>query len=188
MIELPTWIVVMQWSLIIVLAALVWSVYRQLGILLDRNVPDHLHMALAPGTVAPSFEGSLMGRTSSARARVSLVGVPTVLAFVDPHCTSCEEVLQTLKELRAAPPIAVTRYVVATDSSAARAKWPDSVELETYLVSSGVLKRYGVTATPTIFCIAESGEIISRLIPQDRKNLVNEVARLNHSLPVMAVS
>ena len=120
--------------------------------------------ALIPGTIAPDFELKAMdGKRFSLRE--DLVRGPVVLAFFKVSCPTCQYAFPFLGRLHQAyRSLGVTLVGVSQNSakeSAAFAKefgvsFPILLdEQDTYPVSNA----YGLTNVPTIFWVAQDGEI-----------------------------
>jgi hypothetical protein len=98
--RIPVYLAVAQWALLLGLGCLVVVMYRQLGRLLRQ--PGH-DAALGPavGTRAGQFRYERV--PDGAPGRVSPGdGQPILIAFVDPTCPACEQLVTSLGSLEAA--------------------------------------------------------------------------------------
>lgn len=99
MITIPLYLVIAQWALLGALGALVVVLFRQLGRLMTgarRAEPGP-----PQGSRAASLSYARPGEDGVRRLAPG-DGQPLLLAFVDPTCPSCEELVTVLDALRAA--------------------------------------------------------------------------------------
>jgi hypothetical protein len=161
MIELPRWIVVVQWVLLAGLALFVIVLYRQFAYFLELKRRGALQTGLDPGERAPGFD--YVGFRGSGAGRFGAVGTPALLLFADPGCAGCEKALVALHQVLGDRPRRDLRVLVATS---ARRDFVEAVEafretpLEIGLVGDDVASRlYRTTVTPFAYAIDERGVI-----------------------------
>ncbi len=98
MIRIPVYLAIAQWALLGALGVLVIVMFRQLG----RLVTGRAHAApLGPpaGSLAPGLTYARPGEREQRRLTPG-GGRPLLLAFVDPTCPSCEDLVGVLGQLR----------------------------------------------------------------------------------------
>lgn len=183
MIEISLWLAVTQWVLLLALGYLLWMLYRHLAGLLHGHIETNLSRALPVGKRAPSFRGErldpLNGEHNSLVSTVypdqeiPLGGQRTILVFGDPHCASCQDVFASVAALGSEPEFSQVRRVIVTTSGESLAANPEILGVvEAYRVSHDVFDRlYGVTVTPTVFCLTSDGNVAGRGVPRDLTEL-----------------
>jgi len=94
---IPLYLAVAQWALLLALGSLTFIVYRQLGRIYQAAARTSEAPELGPAvdTTAASFEYT---RVSDGTARYFAPGGgrPSLLAFVDPTCPACEQLVSAL--------------------------------------------------------------------------------------------
>ena len=98
MIRIPVYLAIAQWALLGALGVLVIVMFRQLG----RLVTGQAHAApLGPaaGSAAPALSYVRPGEREQRRLTPG-GGRPLLLAFVDPTCPSCEDLVGVLGQLK----------------------------------------------------------------------------------------
>src|SRR5437016_933208 len=104
MLKIPLYLAIAQWALLGALGVLVIVLFRQLGRLLNGTAkaadfgPVTGSRAVALSYVRPDEQ--------TPRQLTPGGGQPVLVAFVDPTCPSCEQLVQTLDQLRAAGDLA----------------------------------------------------------------------------------
>ncbi len=97
--HIPVYLEVAQWALLFGLGALVVVVYRQLGRLLGKDrAAATADLGPAVGTAAAAFRYEIVPGGQLAQLRPG-GGQPVLLAFVDPTCPSCEQLVSNLTVL-----------------------------------------------------------------------------------------
>jgi thiol-disulfide isomerase/thioredoxin len=123
--RIPLYLAVAQWALLLALGLLVVTAYRQLGRVLGRSrTPAELGPPAGsrPGPIAyerlsPAGVAADSGGPDSAGALHSFVpgdGKPALVAFVDPTCPSCEELVTVLSAAQQAGELAGLRLLLLT--------------------------------------------------------------------------
>jgi hypothetical protein len=107
----PVYLELAQWAVLLLLGLLVIIMFRQLGRLFNREGPPQ-RAALA-GTKAPDFSYLRVGDNTELEFPAAS-GRPTLIAFVDPTCPSCEELVASLGEMVAAGELPGFRVLLLT--------------------------------------------------------------------------
>ncbi len=108
--RIPLYLAIAQWALLGALGALVIVLFRQLGKLMSSAAPaDELGPPL--GGLASPVTYARPGE-DTARRLTPGDGQPALVAFVDPTCPSCERLVRTLDQLRAAGELAAARVLL----------------------------------------------------------------------------
>ena len=164
MIELPLWIVVVQWVLLAGLTLLVFVLYRQFAYFLELKRRGSLEAGLEVGEPAPEFD-YVAFRGSGAR-RFAAAGKPALLLFADPGCAGCEKALAALDQALGRGSWRELRVLVATS---ARREFVEAVEafretrLEVGFVGDDVASRlYRTSVTPFAYAVDGRGVIRSK--------------------------
>lgn len=92
----PVYLELAQWALLLLLGLLVIIMFRQLGRLFNRE--SRPQRAALIGTKAPDF-GYLRVGDNTELEFPAASGQPTLIAFVDPTCPSCEELVANMGEV-----------------------------------------------------------------------------------------
>jgi hypothetical protein len=161
MIRIPLYLAVAQWALLGALGVLVVIVFRQLGRLLTGASRDE---QLGPSVGSPA--AALTYVRPGERAVRQLTpggGQPLLLAFVDPTCPSCEELVGVLGELRAAGELDGLRALLLISDPPAYLQISDifgstSIEIGRPARPDG-LSSYRVSATPLLVAIDGGGVV-----------------------------
>jgi hypothetical protein len=159
MVRIPLYLAVAQWALLGALGVLVIVLFRQLGRLLN-------------GTAGAAELGPPAGRRAAAlsylrageptpRQLTPGVGGPVLIAFVDPTCASCEQLVLTLDQLRAAGDLAALRVLLLISDPVSYLRISEAfsaTELEIGRPADPAgLEYYRVTATPLLVAIDAAG-------------------------------
>ena len=159
MIAIPLYLAVAQWALLLALGVLVVLMYRQLGSMLRRDSkPAEL------GPAAGTRAGTLPYTRARDNRECSLTpgeGTGVLLAFVDPTCPACEELVTVLSAAHDADELGGLRVLLLMSdppayleiSAAFRA-----TKLEIGRPSDrAALDSYRATATPLLVAIDAAG-------------------------------
>jgi hypothetical protein len=169
MIRIPLFLVVAQWALLLALGLLVITAYRQLGRVLGKSRPAAgigPEIGSRPGRItyqrlsAPAGASGAAGHAAPADADAVFVpggGHPAMVAFVDPTCPSCEELVTALGTARDAGELGDTQVLLLT------ADPPDYVQISAAfratqlelgrLLDRDELEPYRATATPLLVAL-----------------------------------
>jgi len=158
-VTVPQYMVVAQWIALLSLGLLVIVMYRQLGRVFGRKQrPEHLGPEI--GTRATEFDYHRLGDAAVRTFRPEL-GQTVLLAFVDPTCPACEELVESLGQATSSDDLWETRILLVTDEP------PDYVNLSeafsltqleiAWPTSETVRQAYRVGATPLVVAIDRGG-------------------------------
>jgi hypothetical protein len=161
MIRIPEYLAVAQWALLGALGVLVVIMFRQLGRLLTGAAQAP---ALGPrvGARAAPLTYSRPGEQTR-RQLTPGDGRPLLLAFVDPTCPSCEELVAVLGQLRTAGELdSLATLLLISDP-------PSYLEISPVFSSTGIeigrpsrregLESYQVSATPLLVAVDGEGVV-----------------------------
>lgn len=166
--RIPLFLVVAQWALLLALGLLVITAYRQLGRVLGPSRPAEgigPEVGSRPGRI--TYErlpnAAAAGQAGDVLAFVPGGGRVTLLAFVDPTCPSCEELVTALGTVRDAGELEDTQVLLLT------ADPPDYVQISAAfratelelgrLLDRDELEPYRATATPLLVALDSWGVV-----------------------------
>jgi hypothetical protein len=160
MITMPLYLEIAQWALLGALGVLVVVMFRQLGRLMTGG--EHERLGPAEGTKAAALtyarpgDGSLVALTPGD-------GQPLLLAFVDPTCPSCEELVGVLETMRASGDLDGLRTVLLISDP------PSYLQISEVFTATQLeigrparrdgLESYQVTATPLLVAVDAQGMV-----------------------------
>jgi len=161
MIRIPLYLAVAQWALLAALGVLVVVMFRQLGRLLSGSG--------RPASLGPAV-GSQAGALGYARPGDDTVrrlspgdGQPALVAFVDPTCPSCEQLVGVLDEAMAAGDLAGLRVLLLISDPPSYLQISDAFRSTRLEVGRPAdregLSSYRVTATPLLVAIDGAGVV-----------------------------
>ncbi|HEX3493367.1 MAG TPA: hypothetical protein VHU92_28775 [Streptosporangiaceae bacterium] len=162
MMRIPLFLVIAQWALLLGLGLLVITAYRQLGRVLGQSRPA---AGIGPEVGSRPGRISYQAMSGEAGAELSFLpgGRPAMVAFVDPTCPSCEELVTALGQARDAGELGDTRVLLLT------ADPPDYVQISAAfratrlelgrLVDRDELEPYRATATPLLVALDGAGVV-----------------------------
>lgn len=110
MIRIPIYLEIAQWALLFGLGALLIVVYRQLGRLLSHQ-PDSGTPGPQVGSQAAPIRYLRLPGGEASRLAVG-EGQPTLIAFVDPTCPACEQLVTSLTTLHDAAELPGVRILL----------------------------------------------------------------------------
>ena len=161
MIRIPVYLFVAQWALLGALAVLVVIMYRQLGRLLTgSDEADDLGPEI--GRPAPALTYVAMADGQERRLAPGADG-PVLVAFADPTCPSCEQLVGALGELSSDGELDGIRALVLISDPPSYLRISEvfsgsQLEIGRPARRSG-LDSYRVTATPLLVAIDASGVV-----------------------------
>ncbi|HYL03514.1 MAG TPA: methylamine dehydrogenase accessory protein MauD [Steroidobacteraceae bacterium] len=167
---------VVLWVLVLVLAAVVLALTRQLGVLHERIAPAGalmLKRGLAVGEGAPVLEvADLEGRALKLGAPRS-DGRSTLLLFVSPTCPVCKSLLPAVKSSRH-DERAWMDVILASDGDLAEQR--EFVRIQglegiPYVVSAALGLAYQVSRLPFAALLDEGGVVRARGLVNSREHL-----------------
>lgn len=160
-IRIPVYLFAAQWALLAALAMFVVIMYRQLGRLLTRSdkAPE-LGPAVGGQAAALSYIS-----TADRQERQLIPGEdgPALVAFADPTCPSCEQLVGVLGELASAGQLDGIRTLILISDPPSYLRISDvfsgsELEIGRPARSDG-LDAYQVSATPLLVAIDASGVV-----------------------------
>lgn len=172
--RIPVYLAVAQWTLLLALAFLVIIMYRQLGRVFSQNKHTHQH-GPATGSGAASFE--YMRAADGTRQYLNPGdGQPTLLAFVDPSCRSCEQLVDAMGVAKAAGELDGLRVLLLMSDPPAYLQISEtfrSTKLEIGRIMTPTTQQaYNALATPLLVAIDPAGVIrsagVARELPEVR--------------------
>jgi len=136
--KVPLYLAVAQWTLLFAFGLLLIVVYRQLGRMLHK---DDAATPLGPalGSKAASLEYNRFA-DDTVQYVTPGDGQPTLLAFVEPTCPSCEQLVLALGTAAHAGELSGLRVLLLTSSPSAT-------------------QAYGATSTPLLVAIDRDGVV-----------------------------
>jgi len=159
--KVPLYLAVAQWTLLFAFGLLLIVVYRQLGRMLHK---DDAAAPLGPvlGSKAASLEYNRFA-DDTVRYVTPGDGQPTLLAFVEPTCPSCEQLVLALGTAEHAGELTGLRVLLLTSSPKSYLKVSDAFRA-TQLECGRILARsttqaYGATSTPLLVAIDRDGVV-----------------------------
>jgi hypothetical protein len=161
MIKIPVFLFVAQWALLAALGLLVVIMYRQLGRLLTSG-GEAATLGPEVGSQAAALTYARAG-DQRARQLTPGGGEPLLVAFADPTCPSCEQLVAALGELSAAGQLSALRTLVLISDPPSYLQISDvfsATELEVGRpVRREGLEDYRVSATPLLVAIDGAGVV-----------------------------
>jgi hypothetical protein len=159
--KIPLYLAVAQWTLLFAFGLLLIVVYRQLGRML------HKADAAAPVGPAVGAKAASLEYSRFADGTVQYLtpgdGQPTLLAFVEPTCPSCEQLVLALGTAEQAGELSGVRVLLLTSSPKSYLKVSEAFRA-TRLECGRILARatteaYGAAATPLLVAIDGDGVV-----------------------------
>jgi methylamine dehydrogenase accessory protein MauD len=167
---------VVLWVLVLILAAVVLALTRQLGVLHERIAPAGalmLNRGLAVGEPAPLLEvAALDGQTLKVGAARG-DGRSTLLLFVSPTCPVCKTLLPAVKSSRR-DERSWLDVILASDGDALEQREfvrAQGLEGIPYVVSAALGLAYQVSRLPFAALLDEQGVLRARGLVNSREHL-----------------
>ena len=167
---------VVLWVLVLVLAAVVLALTRQLGVIHQRIAPAGalmLNRGLTVGEAAPVLElAALDGRS----LRVGIArddGRSTLLLFVSPSCPVCKSLLPAVKSSRRDERSWMDVILASDGDTAEQREFVRAQGLEgiPYVVSAALGLAYQVSRLPFAALLDERGVLRARGLVNSREHL-----------------
>ncbi len=171
--RIPLYLAVAQWVLLLTLGLLVIVMYRQLGRVLGQAKPASLGPAV--GSTAASFAYTRMADTTGNGtagngAKSTTVqhltpgdGQATLVAFVDPTCPSCEQLVTALSTAEQAGQLASLRVLLLMSDPPRYLQISDAFRACRLEIGQAVtrseLDAYNASATPLLVAIDGAGVV-----------------------------
>jgi hypothetical protein len=160
MMVVPVYLEMAQWALLLLLGLLVIVMFRQLGRLFNRE--SRPGRATLVETMAPDFSYLRVGDNRELEFPAAS-GQPTLIAFVDPTCPSCEELVANLGEVAAAGELPGFRILLLTADPPSYLHISEifkSTRLELGAMTSRQTRAaFGAATTPLLVAIDPGGLI-----------------------------
>jgi hypothetical protein len=159
MMRIPSYLEVAQWALLFALGALVVVLYRQLGRLLSHQRDPATPGPAVGDRAAPIRYTRLPDGNAGELAPGD--GQPALIAFVDPTCPACEELVGSLGTLMAAGELPGIRVLLLISDppgylSISAAFQDTSLEIGRPLAAAEVA-GYRATGTPLLVAVDGTG-------------------------------
>jgi hypothetical protein len=159
MMRIPVYLEVAQWALLFALGALVVVLYRQLGRLLRHEPPEG-----APGPAIGAQAAPIRYQRLPDGDTDQLMpgdGQPALIAFVDPTCPACEQLVSSLGTLDSAGELAGIRVLLLVSDPpgylAISAAFQDTHLEIGRPQSAAEVTGYRATGTPLLVAVDGSG-------------------------------
>ncbi|MGO8961623.1 MAG: hypothetical protein ACLQFR_30260 [Streptosporangiaceae bacterium] len=172
--RVPVYLEIAQWALLFALGLLVVVLYRQLGRLMGNaaKTPD---LGPAVGTMATPFRFQTLPDGMTAQFRPG-GGQSSLVAFVDPTCPACEQLVTNLGQLAAGGELAGARVLLLISDPpsylAISAAFRDTALQVGRPLSAQEVTRYRASGTPLLVSIDSEGVVraagVARLVPEIR--------------------
>jgi methylamine dehydrogenase accessory protein MauD len=167
---------IVLWVLVLVLAAVLLAVVRQLGVLHERITPAGalmLNRGLTVGEAAPQLEVvDLAGRPLHVGAKRA-DGRSTLLLFVSPTCPVCKTLLPAVKSSRK-DERGWMDLILASDGDVTEQRAfvrAQGLEAIPYVVSAALGLAYQVSRLPFAALLDENGVLRARGLVNSREHL-----------------
>jgi len=161
-VRIPVFLAVAQWMLLLALGLLVVVMYRQLGRVLGQAKPAELGPRL--GSNAARF-GYARAGDQTVRQFTPGNGQAALVAFVDPTCPSCEQLVTVLGTAEQAGELASLRVLLLISDPPGYLQISDAFRSTALEVGQAVaradLAAYNASATPLLVAIDGAGVVRS---------------------------
>jgi hypothetical protein len=159
--KVPLYLAVAQWTLLFAFGLLLLVVYRQLGRMLHKDD------AAAPIGPAVGSRAASLEYNRFADDTVQYVtpgdGTPTLLAFVEPTCPSCEKLVLALGTAEHAGDLSGLRVLLLTSNPKSYLKVSDAFRATRLecgrILAQSTTQAYGATSTPLLVAIDRDGVV-----------------------------
>jgi hypothetical protein len=161
MAEIPLYLAVAQWALLGALGVLVVVMFRQLGHLVKGSASTG-ELGPPVGSAAAPLAYRRPGE-QDIRSLAPGDGQPALVAFVDPTCRSCEELVLTLDAMRDDGELSAVRVLLLISDPASYLRISEAfqrtgLEIGRPADPSG-LAAYRVTGTPLLVAVDSAGTV-----------------------------
>jgi hypothetical protein len=174
MIQIPLYLAVVQWVVLLSLGLLVLLMYRQLARQMGIGARPQ-EPGLPTGTRATAFDYvSVPANGARRQARFEPAsGRPALVLFADPSCTACDEALIALEDAvrsTAGEDLVVLVVTTEPDTYLAASKAFQTTMLPLARVANDVARSYRVDVTPFAYGIDRRGVIRASLVPRSARD------------------
>jgi hypothetical protein len=159
--KIPLYLAVAQWMLLFAFGLLLLVVYRQLGRAFSR-AKTVAPLGPAVGSKAASLEYSRLA-DDTVQYLTPGDGRPTLLAFVEPTCLSCEKLVLSLGSAQDAGELSGLRVLLLISSPKSYLKVSDAFRATRLecgrILAPATTEAYGATSTPLLVSIDRDGVV-----------------------------
>jgi len=159
--KVPLYLAVAQWTLLFAFGLLLIVVFRQLGRML-RKADAVVPLGPAVGSKAAGLEYSRFS-DGTVQYLAPGDGQPTLLAFVEPTCLSCEKLVLALGAAEDAGELSGLRILLLTSSPKSYLKVSDAFRATRLecgrVLAQATIQAYGATSTPLLVAIDRDGVV-----------------------------
>ena len=166
--------IVLLWILVLILAALVFALARQVGVLHERVAPAGalaMNQRLSVGSDAPVVTAERIGGDPLVIGGPSSAGRSTLLFFLSPTCPVCKTLLPTLKSISSREGSWLD-LVFASDGEGHESFIAEyGLGAYPYLVSQDLGLLYGVGKLPYAVLLDEAGGVAAFGLVNSREHI-----------------
>ncbi len=181
--RVPVYLEIAQWALLFALGILVVVMYRQLGRLLGKSGKT-ADLGPAVGTTATPFRYQKLPGGMTAQFRPGS-GTPALIAFVDPSCPACEQLVTNLTELAAGQELSGTDVLLLISDPPSYLSISAAFQETTLPVgrplSAEEVAGYRASGTPLLVAVDGAGTVrasgVVRLVPEIRTFVASAAGR-----------
>lgn len=185
---IPLYLAVAQWALLLALGFLVFVMYRQLARIFNATSNASASSELGPvvGTRAASFEYT---RVSDDTRQYFTPGgsQPSLLAFVDPTCPACEQLVSNLNTAADGGELDELRVLLLTSDPPAYLQISDTFRTTRLEIGRPVTRAahddYKASATPLLVVIDATGVVRAAGSVRHLRDVRGFVSKANVSTP-----
>ncbi len=166
----------MLWILVLVLAAMVFALVRQIGILYERVAPAGALMAgsgLKTGEETPVFDLETLGGRAIRIGGTSSNGKSTLLFFLSPTCPVCKTLIPILTAMRKSEASWLEIVFASDGDEKEHRQWLQESKLESwpYILSRQLGVTMQVAQLPFAALIDENGILCARGLVNTREHI-----------------
>ena len=166
----------MLWVLLLVLAAMVFALVRQIGILYERVAPAGALMAgsgLKTGEETPVFDLETLGGRAIRIGGTSSNGKSTLLFFLSPTCPVCKTLIPILTAIRKSEASWLEILFASDGDEKEHRQWLQESKLESwpYILSRQLGVTMQVAQLPFAALIDENGILCARGLVNTREHI-----------------
>jgi methylamine dehydrogenase accessory protein MauD len=167
---------VVLWVVVLVLAATVLALARQIGVLHERIAPmGALTIDKGPkiGDVAPIFDLYALNRAPVTIGGPSLSGFSTMLMFVSPTCPVCKKLLPIVKSIAEGEAQWLRLVFTSDGDEPAQKEFVERYRLDAFpmVLSSELGMTFRVSKLPYAVLIDEEGRVRAKGLVNTREHL-----------------
>jgi hypothetical protein len=159
--KVPLYLAVAQWTLLFAFGLLLIVVFRQLGRMLHK-ADEAAQLGPAVGSKAASLEYSRF-TDDTVQYLAPGDGQPTLLAFVEPTCPSCEKLVLALGTAEHAGELRGLRVLLLMSSPKSYLRVSDAFRATRLecgrILAQASTEAYGATSTPLLVAIDGDGMV-----------------------------